>query len=126
MVVLIVSQLAIPFAPVAGGHIGLTADYRFHPVFLGFLVELNGPKHVAMIGHGDGRHTKGTDLLEKGIKLICAVEETILSMEVKMNELRGHSLFPSLQNSNDGLKGSQRTPLPPQNVGINLCINWLS
>ena len=120
MVVFIMSELAIPSPPASCCHVGLAADNRLHAMFVSFLVKLNSPEHVAMIGHGDGRHAKRTDLFKQGIKLICAVEETILRMEVEMNELRGHSLFPSLENSNEGLRGSQRTLPLPQKVGISL------
>jgi len=108
MVILIVSHMAFPFSTVSCCHIGFAADNWFHSVFLSLLVELNGSEHVAMIGHGYCGHVKGLDLFKKRIELVGAVEETVLRMEVEMNELGGHSRFPSFQNSTWGLEGSQR------------------
>jgi hypothetical protein len=43
-----------------------------------------------MVGHGHGRLAEGFDLLHEWLDLICAVQETELGMEMKMDELRYH------------------------------------
>ncbi len=60
------------------------------PAFFGFAVELDGPEHVAMVGHGHSRLIKRFNLLDERLDLIRAVQETELGMEVEMHEGRSH------------------------------------
>ena len=70
----------------ARGHVGFAADDGFDAGILGFAVELDGPEHVAMVGHGHGRLIERFDLLDERLDLIRAVQETVLGMEVEMDE----------------------------------------
>ncbi len=100
--------MAVSLATIARSHIRFTPDDGLYPMSLSLLIEFNGSEHIAMIGHGNRRHTKRLNLFEERVQLIGAVKETILRMEMEMNELRGHSMYPSLKNSPRGIVESQR------------------
>ena len=91
MVVVVVCKAAVfGGKTTARSHVGFTPDDGFDPCFFCFAVELDGPEHVAMVGHRHGRLTKGFDLLDQGLNLIGAVQQTELGVEMKMHEGRGH------------------------------------
>ena len=90
MIVVVVREVRVLFEPAAGCHVGFAPDDRFDSGLFRFAVELDRSKHVAMIGHRDGRLTERLDLLHQGIDLIGAVEQAVLSVEMQMDELRCH------------------------------------
>ena len=58
------------------------------------LVKIDRTVKIAMIGHGHGRHLIFLCLLEKIIETNRTVQQTVLSMNVKMNEIgMFHRLF---------------------------------
>jgi len=72
------------------GHIGFAADDGLDACIVGFAIELDGPEHVAMVGHRDGRLARRFNLLDERFDLIRAVKETELCMEVEVDEGRSH------------------------------------
>ncbi len=91
MIVVVVGKTAVFLrVPAAQRHIGFAADDGFDACIFGFAVELDGAEHIAMVGHGDGRLSKGLDLLDERLDLICAVEETELGVKMEMDEGRSH------------------------------------
>ena len=91
MIVVVVGKTAVLLrVPATQRHIGFAADDGFDACIVGFAVELDGPEHVAMVGHGHSRLAKRFDLLHQRLDLIGAVEEAELGVQVKMNEGRSH------------------------------------
>src|SRR5207244_4102241 len=93
MVILVVGELAFAVEPALGGHVGLAADDRLDAGGGGLLVELDGAEQVAVVGDGHGRHAEGLRFLDQGVNLVGPVEETILSMNVEVDELGRHAGF---------------------------------
>ncbi len=56
------------------------------PGGLGLLVELDRAEHVAVIGHRDRFHPRGLGVVDQRPDFVGAVEETVLRMNVKMDE----------------------------------------
>ena len=92
--------------------VGLDADDGLDARALGLLVELVGPEHVAVVGHGDRRHLQPRGLLEQGLQLGGAVQHRVLGVDVQMGERVGHGsgaprrvdgrvMLPSLRLSHD-------------------------
>jgi hypothetical protein len=46
-----------------------------------------------VVGNGDGRHAEVLGLLDKGVNLVGPVEETVLGVNVEMDELGRHAAF---------------------------------
>ncbi len=91
MIVVVVGEPAVfGSEPTARGHVGFAADDRFDTCLFGFAVELDGPEHVAMVGHCHSRLVKRFYLLDERLDLIRTVEQTELRMEMEMNEGRSH------------------------------------
>ena len=74
MIVVVVGKTAV-FLRVAAAqrHIGFATDDGFDAGVVGFTVELDGPEHVPMVGHGHSRLAKRFDLLHQWLDLIRAV-----------------------------------------------------
>ena len=91
MIVVVVGEAAVfGSEATARGHVGFAADDGFDACIFGFAVELDGPEHVAMVGHGHSRLTKRFDLLDERLDLIRAVQETELGVEMEVHEGRSH------------------------------------
>jgi hypothetical protein len=95
MKVFVMGEVSCPLGAAAGSHIGFTSDYRFNIMGFGFLIKINGAKEVAMVRHRHGGHAEILDLLEQGRELVGPIEEAILGVKMKMNELCRHSCSPS-------------------------------
>jgi len=63
------------------------ADYGFDPTLFALAVELNCPKHVAMIGKGNGAVAEFLGLFDEITDAYRAIEERILAMNVQMHEI---------------------------------------
>jgi hypothetical protein len=59
----------------------------FDPLFRGQRVEIDGSEEIAVVGHGQGRHPVLFGLGDQPIELARPVEERILGMEMKVDEV---------------------------------------
>lgn len=74
----------------ARGHIGFATNDGFDAMIFCFLIEIDGAKQIAMIGHGHGWLAKCLYLIKQWGKLIGPIQQAIVSMKVKVDELGGH------------------------------------
>src|SRR5258705_9049019 len=81
-------------APVARGDVYLAAQDRIDPALARLVVEDDRREHVAMLGDGHRRHLQFDRPVEQLFDPAGAVEERILGMEVKMDEI-AHCRWPS-------------------------------
>ena len=90
MVVIFLRPLVDAFLLEAAGrrHVDLATDNRLNTVAHRFAIKLDGPEHVAVIGHGHGRLLERFDTLEELVNLVRAIQQAIFGMTVKMNEAR--------------------------------------
>ena len=89
------------FLATAARDVSLTTDDRLHAVILHRVIERDRAEHVAMISHGARRHTQFVNAVGKRFDLNCAVEKTVISMQMEVYELcpafsfrSGYPLFP--------------------------------
>src|SRR5689334_19459473 len=75
--------------PAARGDIDLAADNRFDAALFCRLVEFYRPKHVSMVSHGDGGHLKRLSPRHELVDFAGAIEQTVVSMKMKMDEILG-------------------------------------
>ena len=68
------------------GEVGLDADDRLDAVGRGLLVELVGPEHVAVVGHGDGGHPQLGRAGSERLQSRRAVEHGVLGVHVEVDE----------------------------------------
>ncbi len=95
MVIIVMRQAAVFFGMAASQrHVGFAADDRLDAGVVGFSIELDGPEHVAVIGHGHGRLSERFDLLDERFDLIRAVEQAELGVEMQMDKRRCHRKEP--------------------------------
>lgn len=90
MVILIMREVPRFLTSAAWGHIGFAADNGFDTVILGFLIEIDCPKQVAMVRHGHSRHSVLFHLLKERRELVGSIKEAILRVKVEVNEFGGH------------------------------------
>ena len=92
-------QVVVPVRIGAGlvtllGDVHLTANHGMNAFFVGFVIELNCAKEIAMVGHGDSWHAL---LLGDGHQLLDiagAIQQRVIGMAVKVNERTfGHERF---------------------------------
>ena len=57
-----------------------------HAEIFGFLIKINSAKQVAMVRHGDGRHTVILHLLKEWSELVGPIKEAILRVKMEVNE----------------------------------------
>ena len=69
------------------GNVKFTADNGFDPVFIGLLIKIDCSKHIAMIGHSNGRHLIFFSFFKKILNADGSIEQAILSMNMKMNKI---------------------------------------
>ena len=79
---------ALLFEAAGRRDVDLTTDDRLDAVADRLAIEFHRAEHVAVIGHGDGRLLERLDTLEQFVDLVGAVQETVFSMAMKMNETR--------------------------------------
>ena len=82
MVIIVVSKVPLTPCPTAGCEVGLAPDDGFHPTRLGFLVKLDRPEHIPVVGDRNRWHSKGPYLPDEWINLIGAIQETVLSVQM--------------------------------------------
>ena len=75
------------------GDIHLAADDRLHADRVHGVVELDRAEHIAVIRDGAGRHPQLSDFRGQWLGPGGAVEERILSVEMKVNEGHGALRF---------------------------------
>jgi nitrogenase molybdenum-iron protein alpha/beta subunit len=68
--------------------IDFTADDRLNVALASFVEEIGSGKEVAVIGDGNGWHFLARSLVEEFGGFAGAVEETVVRVDVKMDELR--------------------------------------
>ena len=78
---------AVPREAALRRHVQFAADDRLDPGFLGFEVELDRAEQVAVVGHRDRRHLERAGLADEAVDLIRPVEEAVLGVDVKVDEL---------------------------------------
>jgi hypothetical protein len=107
-----------------GGNVQLAADNRFNPILLGMLIEINGPKNIAMVSHGHRLHLVFLCFLEKIIETNSSIEEAVLCMNVQVDEIDGlHLTFtPDKLKSQEKWDDKQKTPQAkhetPKKLGV--------
>jgi hypothetical protein len=52
------------------------------------MIEVNGPKHISMVGNGQCRHPMLFRLGDEAIQMARAVQEAVLRMDMKVDEIR--------------------------------------
>src|SRR5208337_2168916 len=72
-----------------GGHIDFAAQNRLEPPLQRSLVELHCPKEVSVVRYGDGRHLEPSRAIHQAVNFTSAVEQAVIGMEVKMDEVFG-------------------------------------
>ena len=82
VVIVVVGQEPFALSPAAGREIGFTPDDGLHPVGRGLFIEVDGAEEVAVVRDGERGLLKFTDLPEKRIQLIRAVQQAVLGMKV--------------------------------------------
>lgn len=75
---------------VIGRHIRLDAKNRFHAGLARSVVKLCRAKEVAVVRDRHSVHPKRLDLLDERFDAIAAIEQRILRVQVKVNELARH------------------------------------
>ena len=91
----VVRRLArVPALDVAAArrHVHLAPEDRLHTALPCVIVENDRRKHIPVLGHRHGRHLQPGSLIEQLVDAARAVEQRILGVEMKMNEL-GHWRF---------------------------------
>ncbi|MGD0783892.1 MAG: hypothetical protein ABSA30_13645 [Candidatus Aminicenantales bacterium] len=93
---MVMGRLPIPVFLVetaARGDVDLAAEDGLDPGFFGCLEELDGPEDVAVVGQGHGAHAVLGRGLAQGVDAHGPVQDAVLRMIVKMDEIRGHGLM---------------------------------
>jgi hypothetical protein len=67
-------------------NIDFAANNGLDPFFSGRLVEFDGSKQIPVIGHGNGVHAGFPDLFHEWRDLVCAIEKTILCVNMEMDK----------------------------------------
>ena len=89
----VVVAAVVPAHPLAllargvGRAVGLQADDRLDPPGGGLGVELVGPEHVAVVGHGDRAHAELGGALEQVVQPGRPVEHGVLGVDVEVDEV---------------------------------------
>src|SRR5208283_1110441 len=84
--------------PLARREIHLASDDRLDADRFRLLIELDRAEHVAMVGHRDRFHPRRLGVLDQRPDFVGAVEETVLRVDVKMDETHsGRPPAPGLQ-----------------------------
>ena len=76
------------FEAAPGGDINFTPDDGFDPGLQGLLIKIEGAEHRAVIRNRQGRHAEIFRPGEKILQAVGAVQETVLGMQMEMNEIR--------------------------------------
>ncbi len=69
--------------------VDLAAEDRLDALGAAGVVEGDGPEHVAVIGHGHRLHPELRHLVDELVDVARPVEEAVLRMEMKVNEVGG-------------------------------------
>src|SRR6266478_1288147 len=72
----------------AFSQVDFAADDGLDVALAGFIEEIGGSKEVAMVGDGHGRHFLPRRFIQKLGGFAGSIEQTVIRMNVKMNELR--------------------------------------
>ena len=75
--------------------IHLTTQNRFDTLFDRCIVKLFHSEHIAVVGNGECRHTKGIGPLQKRFDGRGSIQNRILCMYMKMNKLTHKTSFPN-------------------------------
>jgi hypothetical protein len=67
-----------------------TADNGLNVVLLRLFEEAWDGKDIAMIRHGDGRHSELVHMLEEPIDATGPIQETVIGMDMKVDEVFLH------------------------------------
>jgi hypothetical protein len=76
------------FEAAPGGDVNFTPDDGFDPGLQGLLIKLEGPEHRAVVRNRQGRHAEIFRPSEKILQTVGPVQEAVLGMQMKMNEIR--------------------------------------
>ena len=72
----------------AFGHVDFAADDGLNVALAGFVKEIGGGEEIAMVGDGHGGHLLAGRFIQKLGGFASPVEQAVVRMNVKMNELR--------------------------------------
>ncbi len=67
-------------------HVHLAAYDGMDSLFIRFVVELNCAEEIAMVGHGDGRHTLPFHNVNQLLDVTGTIKKGVISVAMKMNE----------------------------------------
>ena len=109
LLVRLAPQDAAGVVPPFRGDVGLDADDRRDPVFLGLPVELGRAEHVAVVGHRHVRHALGLDLFEELLQPGGTVEHRVLGVHVQVG-VRGCGRRGFRHEPNRLLRHASRRP----------------
>ena len=73
-----------------GGHVELEADDGLDAFVEGGAIELDDAAQGAVVGEGHGRHAQLLGPLDEALHTAGAVEQRVLAVHVKMDEIGGH------------------------------------
>ena len=83
------AAFSFSFLPVAIGDVGFDSDDRFDSFALASVVELDGTKHVSVIGQGEGFHAMVAGSSNQGWDFVDPVQKAVVAVDVKVAELVG-------------------------------------
>jgi hypothetical protein len=82
----VAASLAVAVAALAGRNVGFVTDDRIETGRFAFLVQLNRAEQIAVIGQGERVHAEVFRLRHQLGYATGAVEETVMTVTVEMNE----------------------------------------
>jgi len=97
--------------PAAPEHLELAAEDALHLGLLGRLVKSERPEHVAVIGHRHRPHARRGDALDQIPDLHRPIEQRVLRMHVKVDELGGHRALVQVATGDPGRTQGARARL---------------
>ena len=71
----------------------LTANDWLHTYLIRSIYKMDSTEDVAVVGHGDSRHSQLFRPVGKLFHITCSVEHGVVRMQVQVHELRHVALF---------------------------------
>ena len=96
-------------------YVELTTDNRLDAGFFALEIKFGRSEHIAVVGHGNGRHIQLFCLVDQVVKADGTVQKRILSVEMEMDEGGRGVVF--------GITGCFHWVLPPdESMRKKLCL----
>jgi hypothetical protein len=84
---LLARSAGCPILSIAACDVGFAADDGLYTLVLHRVVKRDSAKHIAVVGHGAGGHSKFFKAFCQGLDLNGAVKQAVVSVEMQMYEL---------------------------------------